>query len=58
MNTQIYSKFAALVFAMLMNTMIISGMARLFTAELQPRTADVARSVSTALSTGAAASAV
>jgi hypothetical protein len=58
MNTQIYSKFAALAFALLMNTMIIGGMAHLFTAELQPRTTDMAQGVSTVQSTGAAASAV
>ena len=58
MNTQIHSKFAALAFALLMNTMIVGGLAHLFTGEVQPRTTDMAQSVSTARSTDAAASAV
>ena len=34
MNTQIASRFAAIVFALMMNTLIIGGVASLFTGEM------------------------
>jgi hypothetical protein len=51
MNTQISSKLAALAVAVVINTMIIGGVAHLFTAELQTRTMVMLQDGSTALST-------
>jgi hypothetical protein len=51
MNTQISSKLAALAVALVMNTMIIGGVAHLFTAELQPRATAMSPDGSSAVST-------
>jgi hypothetical protein len=42
MNTQISSKFAALAVALMMNSLIIGGVAYLFTSPLQAHTVVVA----------------
>jgi hypothetical protein len=39
MNTQLSTKFAALAVALMMNSMIIGGVAYLFNGTLQPHTA-------------------
>jgi len=44
MNTQISSKFAALAVALMMNSLIIGGVAYLFNGPLHPHTAVVGQS--------------
>jgi hypothetical protein len=52
MNTQISSKFAALAVALMMNSLIIGGIAYLFNSPLQAHTAVVALvQISTPIST-------
>jgi hypothetical protein len=48
MNTQISSKLAALAVALVMNIVIIGGVADLFSSQLQSRTAATSLSVQTA----------
>jgi hypothetical protein len=55
MNTQISSKLAAFAVALVMNAMIIGGVAHLFTGELQARSTATSQDGSSAVSTRVAA---
>ena len=48
MNTQISSKLAALAVALVMNTVIMGGVAHLFSSQLQLRTAAITQTAQTA----------